>query len=85
MDFTPVYAKGFTLIELLITLTIVGILTSLAAPTFSSLKAKNTMASSVNLFLAQLHMARSSAVTRERHITLCPTVNTTDCSDDYRA
>lgn len=64
---------------------IVGILTSLAAPTFSSLKAKNTMASSVNLFLAQLHMARSSAVARERRITLCPTANTTDCSNDYRA
>ncbi|HID07283.1 MAG TPA: prepilin-type N-terminal cleavage/methylation domain-containing protein, partial [Armatimonadetes bacterium] len=85
MDITPAHSKGFTLVETLTTVTIAGILVSLATPAFDSVRARNAMASSVNLFLTQLHLARSSAVTRERRITLCPSSNGSDCSDDHQA
>ena len=85
MDITPTRPKGYTLIELLTTVAIVGILTSLALPAFDNIQARNAMAGSVNLFLAQLHLARSTAVTREWRITLCPTSNGTDCNDDHKA
>jgi len=85
MDCFPTRSKGLTLVELVITLAIVGILTSLAVPAFSGIRAKNAMAASVNLFLTQLHLARSTAVTRERRITLCPASNRNECNNDHRA
>jgi type IV fimbrial biogenesis protein FimT len=85
MEFEKRVPRGITLVELVTVVAIVGITLSLAAPTFSRLLARNAMASSVNLFLAQLRLARSSAVTRERHITLCPAAGASACSDDHRA
>ncbi len=85
MDITPTRSKGVTLVELVITLAVAGILTSLAVPAFSNIRAKNAMAGSINLFLSQLHLARSSAVTRERRITLCPASSPSECDDDHEA
>ena len=85
MDFGKHRARGVTLVELATVVAIVGITVSLAAPAFNRLMARNAMASSVNLFLAQLHLARSSAVTRERRITLCPATDPSSCNDDHRA
>jgi len=84
MDFISSRQEGYTLVELLVTVAIVSILTSLAIPAFDNIRARNAMAGSINLFLTQLHLARSAAVTRERHITLCPTSNGMDCNDDYQ-
>lgn len=85
MDITPTLTKGFTLVELVITVAIVSILTSLAVPAFSGIRAKNAMAGSVNLFLTQLHLTRSTAVTREQRITLCPASSPDECDDDHKA
>ncbi|WP_456405196.1 GspH/FimT family pseudopilin [Thiolapillus sp.] len=85
MDFTPTRPKGFTLVEVVVTVAVVGILASLAIPAFESIRARNAMAGSVNLFLAQAHLARSTAVTREKHITLCPTQNGSECHADHQS
>jgi type IV fimbrial biogenesis protein FimT len=76
---------GFTLLELLTTITIIAVLASIAIPTFRSVRDSNAMATSVNLFLTQLHLARSSAVTRERRITLCPASDPQTCNNDHTA
>ncbi|WP_041068662.1 GspH/FimT family pseudopilin [Thiolapillus brandeum] len=76
------FRKGITLIEVMVTVATIGILTSLAIPSLSHLRASNTMATSLNLFLSQLQLARSTAVTREHHITLCPASSPTACGDD---
>ncbi len=81
MECTP--AKGFTLLELLITIAVFGIIASLAIPAYSSMRAGNAISASVNLFVTQLHLARSSAITQERHITLCPASSSATCSGDY--
>jgi type IV fimbrial biogenesis protein FimT len=79
------YRQGHTLVELLITMTILGIVTSLAIPALGNMRAKNTMAGSINLFLTQLQYARSTAVTREKNITLCPTTNNLQCRNDHQS
>jgi len=85
MEFRKHRTRGVTLVELATVVAIVGITLSLATPAFSKLMARNAMASSVNLFLTQLHLARASAVTREKRITLCPAGDSSTCSDDHRA
>ena len=84
MDVLPSRARGLTLVELLIAVAVLAILTTLALPAFSHLMAHNAMTSSVNLFVSQLHLARSAAVARETHITLCPTTNSRSCDDDHQ-
>ncbi|WP_457674904.1 GspH/FimT family pseudopilin [Thiolapillus sp.] len=84
MDVLPSRARGFTLVELLVAVAVMAILTSLAIPAFSHMKARNAMAGSVNLFLAQLYLARSTAIARETHITLCPSADGSSCDDDHQ-
>ncbi|WP_456372117.1 GspH/FimT family protein [Thiolapillus sp.] len=85
MDFGRIHQQGISLIEAIIAIAVAGILSALAIPSFNHLRASSAMAGSVNLFLAQLHLARSTAVTRERHITLCPASSPSTCDDDHKA
>lgn len=63
--------NGFTLIELLITISILGVVIALAAPSFQRLIAENR-AHSISIELASaLMQARSEAVKRASKVTLC--------------
>jgi type IV fimbrial biogenesis protein FimT len=57
-------ASGFTLVELMITLTVAGILLTIAAPSLRSLILNNRIASQSSEFLGALAYARSEAVKR---------------------
>lgn len=71
--------SGFTLIELMVTLSVLGVLLALAAPSFTRLIATNRLASETNEFIATLHLARSEAVRRAQPVTLRAIGN----PDDY--
>ncbi len=62
--------RGFTLIELMVTLTVMAIVLSLAAPSFASLLASNRMATQTNELIGALNLARSEAVRRSQPVTL---------------
>ncbi|MFH1603932.1 MAG: GspH/FimT family pseudopilin [Pseudomonadota bacterium] len=64
---------GLTMIELLIVLAIMGILASLAAPSFSDLVKSQRIKSMATDLNASLTLARSEAVKRNRDVTLSPT------------
>lgn len=62
--------KGFTLIEALITVTISGILISVALPSFAQLWRSQQLDSSTQTMLLSLALARQEAIKRGRALTI---------------
>jgi len=73
----PIAARGFTLIELLATLTVLGILTSLAAASMSSTVSNNRIYATQTEFVASLALARSEAARRGVTVMLTATAPVT--------
>lgn len=63
--------SGFTLLELLIVVTIVAILSAIAAPSFQTMLLNNRLASATNDLLADLALARSESARQGKRVTLC--------------
>lgn len=76
---SPPLNLGFTLIELIVGITILGILSSVALPSFMNMIQNNRQASVINAFIADLHFARSEAIKRNSSISLCKSSNGTGC------
>jgi len=72
--------QGFTLIELLITISILSIMLSIAAPNFSSLVSGSNASSAEKRLAASFSYARSEAVTRGVDVTVCSSVDSLSCS-----
>jgi len=64
--------RGLTLIELLMALTVLAIVTGMAMPAFASLVRGNRLASSFNLLLSTLQLARSQAIQSRTMVVVCP-------------
>lgn len=65
--------KGFTLIELMLTLAILALLTVWAIPSFSAMKQRYEMRSSLSRLSASMMWARSQAISQQSFISVSPT------------
>ncbi|MGY0632649.1 GspH/FimT family pseudopilin [Luteimonas sp. A478] len=72
--------SGFTLIELMVTVAVLAILVTLAAPSFQELTNRNNLVSGTNEMIALLQSARLEAVRRNARVEVCPTENGSTCS-----
>lgn len=63
--------KGFTIIELMLVVAVMGIMAMIALPAFNDMVQNNRRVSSVNDFLASMHIARSEAITRGQRVSVC--------------
>jgi type IV fimbrial biogenesis protein FimT len=72
-------ARGFTLIELMMTLTVLAILIAAAAPAFGNLIQSTEAQTSRSSLSTALGTARILAVSRTKHIVMCPSTDQQYC------
>lgn len=73
---------GFTLIELMITLVVVVILVSIAAPSFGNMIRENRAATQANNLLSSIQVARSEAINRGVRVSMRRLSNTNSVWED---
>ncbi|MCG6202379.1 GspH/FimT family pseudopilin [Psychromonas antarctica] len=72
--------RGFTLIELLITISMVMILLTIVAPSFTNLVNSNKQRTARDLLISALNTAQQQALSKNISVYLCPTSNGSSCS-----
>lgn len=73
---------GFTLIEAMVTVSIVALILTLGLPAFADALERQRLATTLHLLLADMAMARSSAVMRREQVVVCPGGAATGCRGD---
>lgn len=81
---TPGNNWGVSLIELIVVLLLLSILGGLSLPRLEQLIAKTQSDLAMRRLTDAIHLARSSAITQGREITLCPAQNLSGCGGKWR-
>jgi len=76
----PAGSRGFTLVELMITVVVLAIVVTLAAPSFSDLINRNRLIAAANEVVGVMQTARMEAVRRNTRVVLCPSSDGASCS-----
>lgn len=77
-------ADGFTLLELLITLLLVGIVAAWGLPNLQALGKRTAQTSAVNRLQSAFALARNTAISQRRQMTVCPaTQDHTTCDGQW--
>jgi len=76
---------GFTFLELIITLSMIGIMSAIALPSFSNLLANTRVTNTANQLQTTLNMARNHAVMNHLTIIVCRAANSqlSECEDEH--
>jgi type IV fimbrial biogenesis protein FimT len=73
--------SGFTLMELMVSITVLGILTALAVPSFTSMINRNRLATQSNELLSAIQYARMEAVRSNAKVTFCGAATATAAAE----
>jgi len=77
------YFTGFTLINLLITLAISGILATAGIPSLQTLLHNHQANNAYQQLFTLIQFTRIQSVNYSGQVLLCPTINQTDCINDW--
>lgn len=71
---------GFTLTELLVVLSIVAVFATVGIPFMAAIMDSIKLSSASNVFLSNLHLARSEAIKRNGRVVLCKSADGASCA-----
>ena len=71
--------NGYTLIELMIAVGLAGLLLSVGIPALDMFVSNARQTGAINDFVSTIHQARSTAVTTNTRVTICPSASGSDC------
>jgi type IV fimbrial biogenesis protein FimT len=74
--------SGFTLVELMICIAVATILCAISFPALGGLTHRSQSRAAQDAMLATLNLARSTAVTHQREIVVCPSSDHLTCDND---
>ena len=78
--------RGFTLMELMVAITVFGVLTALAVPSFTTMTNRNKLAAESNELLSAIQYARMEAIRTSAAVTVCGAASAdADADDDCEA
>lgn len=72
---------GFTLVEIMVTIALLAIITSLAAPSWTQIRVRNALRAATNDFTSSLYLARAEAVRLNTRVTICPSDDGANCTN----
>lgn len=72
--------RGFTLVELVVTIALLAILTTLAAPSFAELLRQWRRDSATRELTTSMQLARSEAIKSSRQMVVCPSTDGSSCA-----
>lgn len=72
--------SGVTLIEMIVVMTIVGILISIAVPSYRNFSTANRISAEINGLLGDLQFARAEAIKEGQTVTVCIWASNTSCA-----
>lgn len=72
--------RGLTLFELMITLSLIGIILSIAIPSFLHYRSRHEFSQLVYLMHSQINLARSHALTTHNTVVLCSSLDLQHCT-----
>lgn len=75
--------SGFTLTELLLILSALGILLSIAIPSYRSAVAATESHTARSSLQSSIMQSAQAALVRGQHVVLCPSTDQTTCTGDY--
>jgi len=80
LNFPQRFLRAFTLLEVLTTVLIIGVLLSLAVPSFAKSLARSRQSAEINALFHAFYLARKESIRRRALVSLCPTNDQRSCA-----